>query len=390
MRTARASSGTRQPAKSAATPARTGATSQPAPAAATSAAVPAVPLPPAAARPGPTTQSTAKLSPNSARAPSNAGRPGASAAVASESGRSRPATTSSVRVATRPATSPIGIATASIVSVAADTTAPTSAPDRPRSARIDGSSGTSAESATPFTNARATRSEAHEGGGACPQHRCPPSIRKMRVDGRSIRNHRSIDGRRDPPSGRARGGRRDGLVRSGAGRSSATRSPRSASRSRRSSAPPGCGCSSGRAAGVPVTPTDAGQRLLRHARRAVGGDARRRGRPPRARRGRGRHAARRHLPERRRPPAAEAMRRYVERWPERRGAAHRGRLRRGARSTCSSGGELDLAFVIANDDPAFERVHVLSDPYVLLAPAASELAQSERPIRPREIARRCR
>jgi DNA-binding transcriptional LysR family regulator len=49
-------------------------------------------------------------------------------------------------------------------------------------------------------------------------------------------------------------------------------------------------------------------------------------------------------------------------------------------------GDLDLAFVIENDDPAFERVHVLSDPYVLLAPAGSELAQADRPIRPREIA----
>ena len=47
---------------------------------------------------------------------------------------------------------------------------------------------------------------------------------------------------------------------------------------------------------------------------------------------------------------------------------------------------MDLAFVIENDDPAFEGTRVISDPYVLLAPAGSELAQSDRPIRPREIA----
>ena len=42
--------------------------------------------------------------------------------------------------------------------------------------------------------------------------------------------------------------------------------------------------------------------------------------------------------------------------------------------------------MLENDDPAFERTNVLSDPYVLLAPATSELTRSVRPIRPREIA----
>ena len=42
--------------------------------------------------------------------------------------------------------------------------------------------------------------------------------------------------------------------------------------------------------------------------------------------------------------------------------------------------------MLGNDDPTFERIDVLSDPYVLLAPASSEFAQSSRPIRPREIA----
>ena len=80
----------------------------------------------------------------------------------------------------------------------------------------------------------------------------------------------------------------------------------------------------------------------------------------------------------------DAMRRYVERWP---GVQVRlveagydddllGLLERG---------ELDLAFVLANDDPAFERVPVLVDPYVLLAPSASDLARAAGPIRPREI-----
>lgn len=55
---------------------------------------------------------------------------------------------------------------------------------------------------------------------------------------------------------------------------------------------------------------------------------------------------------------------------------------------CSSlGGELDLGFVRRTDDPAFDHVEVLSDPYVLLAPSDAEIAKDGRPLRPREIAR---
>ena len=73
-----------------------------------------------------------------------------------------------------------------------------------------------------------------------------------------------------------------------------------------------------------------------------------------------------------------AMRRYVERWPD-----VEVRLIEAGYDEELLGllerGELDLAFVLENDDPAFERVDVLSDPYVLLAPAGSELARSVAP-----------
>ena len=134
----------------------------------------------------------------------------------------------------------------------------------------------------------------------------------------------------------------------------------------------------------PVTPTDAGQRLLRHARRASAamraaeadlralaeGDA------GTLRVGTFQSAGVRLLPG--------AMRRYVERWPD-----VEVRLVEAGYDEELLGllerGDLDLAFVLENDDPSFERVHVLSDPYVLLAPADSALARSSRPIRPREI-----
>ena len=135
----------------------------------------------------------------------------------------------------------------------------------------------------------------------------------------------------------------------------------------------------------PVTPTEAGQRLLRHARRASAAmraaeadlHALAEGEAGTLRVGTFQSAGVRLLPG--------AMRRYVERWPN-----VQVRLSEAGYNEELLGllerGDLDLAFVIENDDPAFERVHVLSDPYVLLAPAGSEIAQSERPIRPREIA----
>ena len=135
-----------------------------------------------------------------------------------------------------------------------------------------------------------------------------------------------------------------------------------------------------------VTPTDAGQRLLRHARRASAAmraaeadlRALADGEAGTLRVGTFQSVGVRLLPG--------AMRRYVERWPN-----VEVRLIEAGYDEELHGllerGELDLAFTIENDDPAFERVRVISDPYVLLAPAGSELARSERPIRPREIAR---
>ena len=80
-----------------------------------------------------------------------------------------------------------------------------------------------------------------------------------------------------------------------------------------------------------------------------------------------------------------AMQRYVERWP-----GVEVRLVEASYDEVLfdllERGELDLAFVLENDDPTFERISVLSDPYVLLAPTTSDLARSLRPIRPREIA----
>ena len=135
-----------------------------------------------------------------------------------------------------------------------------------------------------------------------------------------------------------------------------------------------------------MTPTDAGQRLLRHARRASAAmraaeadlRALADGEAGTLRVGTFQSVGVRLLPS--------AMRRYVERWPNVEvrliEAAYDEELH-----ALLERGELDLAFMIENDDPTFERVRVISDPYVLLAPAGSELAQSERPIRPREIAR---
>ncbi len=134
----------------------------------------------------------------------------------------------------------------------------------------------------------------------------------------------------------------------------------------------------------PVTPTDAGQRLLRHAQRASAAmraaeadlRALAEGEAGTLRVGTFQSVGVRLLPT--------AMRRYVERWPDVEvrlvEAGYDEDLHRLLQS-----GELDLAFVGDNDDPAFERVHVISDPFVLLAPIASELAQSDRPIRLREI-----
>ena len=183
----------------------------------------------------------------------------------------------------------------------------------------------------------------------------------MRVDGRYDQKPWSIDGRRDPPPRRARGRRRDGLVRPGRRASSATPSRRSASRSQPSSGPPGSQLLERPGGRRPVTPTDAGQRLLRHARRASA-------------------AMRAAEADLRRSPTARRARCASAR--SRASACACCRARCGATSSagrtsrCGSieagydeelhalleRGELDLAFVIENDDPAFERVRVISDP----------------------------
>ncbi|MEO5632513.1 LysR family transcriptional regulator [Gaiella sp.] len=136
----------------------------------------------------------------------------------------------------------------------------------------------------------------------------------------------------------------------------------------------------------PVTATDAGERLLRHARRAsaamraaeadlhalAAGDA------GTVRVGTFQSVGVRLLPG--------AMRRYVERWPD----VEVRLLEAGYDEellTLLERGDIDIAFVRENRDPTFEQVAVLSDPYVLLAPADSELARDGGAVRPREIAR---
>jgi len=50
-------------------------------------------------------------------------------------------------------------------------------------------------------------------------------------------------------------------------------------------------------------------------------------------------------------------------------------------------GEIDLSFVADTTETAIDQIEVLSDPYVLLAPAPSELAHAKGPVGVREIAR---
>ncbi len=134
-----------------------------------------------------------------------------------------------------------------------------------------------------------------------------------------------------------------------------------------------------------VTATEAGERLLRHASRATAamraaeadlnalaqGDA-----------GTLRVATFQSVGVRVIPPV---MRLYVERRPAievRLVEAEHGRLiERLVR------GEFDLAFIVGPSEPAIERIDVLTDPYVLLAPAGSELAQAGKSVSIAEIAR---
>ena len=135
----------------------------------------------------------------------------------------------------------------------------------------------------------------------------------------------------------------------------------------------------------PVTPTEAGERLLRHGARAIAsmraaeadlhalaeGEA-----------GTLRVATFQSVGVRVIPPV---MRLYVARWPAievRLVEAEYGQL-----SGLLVRGEVDLAFVVDSVEAAIDRVDVLIDPYVLLAPAASELAQTRASVGVRDIAR---
>lgn len=134
-----------------------------------------------------------------------------------------------------------------------------------------------------------------------------------------------------------------------------------------------------------VTATEAGERLLRHAARAIAamraaeadlhalaeGDA-----------GTLRVATFQSVGVRVIPPV---MRLYVARWP-----AIEVRLVEAEYALLIEPlvrGELDLAFVADPPETAIERIDVLTDPYVLLAPAGSELAQAGRGVSIREIGR---
>lgn len=136
----------------------------------------------------------------------------------------------------------------------------------------------------------------------------------------------------------------------------------------------------------PVTATDAGERLLRHARRAT--DAMRaaesdlralaEGEAGTLRVGTFQSIGVRILPR--------VMRLYVNRRP--------GIQVRLAESNVNdlfprlTGGELELAFVSGPTDATVaERLEVLVDPYVVLAPSQSELARSGRPVGTRELSR---
>lgn len=49
-------------------------------------------------------------------------------------------------------------------------------------------------------------------------------------------------------------------------------------------------------------------------------------------------------------------------------------------------GTLELSFLLRSDDPAFDALHVLTDPYVLLVPRDDPLAHRRHPVRLRDVA----
>lgn len=135
----------------------------------------------------------------------------------------------------------------------------------------------------------------------------------------------------------------------------------------------------------PVAATEAGERLLRHARRATAAmraaaadlRALAEGEAGTLRVGTFQSVGVRMIPP--------VMRSYVERSPTtevRLVEAHHELLIGGL-----ARGELDLAFVAGPLDVGLARIDVLLDPYVLLAPAASELARAGRRVTLGEISR---
>ncbi len=134
-----------------------------------------------------------------------------------------------------------------------------------------------------------------------------------------------------------------------------------------------------------VSATEAGERLLRHARRATAAmraaeadlRALAEGEAGTLRVGTFQSVGVRVIPP--------VMRLYVGRWP-----GIQVRLVESNHQLLIEGltrGDLDLAFVSGHLDVIVDRIEVLVDPYVLLAPAGSELAVATRRVGVREIAR---
>jgi DNA-binding transcriptional LysR family regulator len=134
-----------------------------------------------------------------------------------------------------------------------------------------------------------------------------------------------------------------------------------------------------------VTPTDAGERLLRHAVRAVAAmraaeadlTALEEGAAGTLRVGTFESVGIHLFPR--------VMGRFVQRWPAIELRLSEAGYDDDLRAQLL-GGEIELAFLLPSGDPAVESVDVLSDPYVLLAPRQSKLGAAPRKVRLREIA----
>lgn len=135
-----------------------------------------------------------------------------------------------------------------------------------------------------------------------------------------------------------------------------------------------------------VALTDAGERVLRHTRRAVAAiraaeadlRALAEGEAGTVRVGTFQSASTRLVPR--------AMHDFIERRPgiEVRlvEAAYDDELAAFLRA-----GEVELSFLFESDEPAFASIPVLTDPYVLITPAGSPASTTTRPLRPAEIAK---